>query len=180
MNSMDEQKRLQLERRRYSQRPFPPYRHRLGVTPHPSRDPEGHLFGKRETAPEPFSPDRWWEIEDYLYGVDLYNFRYYWEAHEAWEGLWKTTKKADLSWTFLRGLIQIAAALLKREQRRWRGVESLSHSGRSRLKHVCEVKTEYCGVNLSEFLRKLDIFFAHVRDDLPPVSVWIHLKLPDL
>ena len=49
----------------------------------------------------------------FLYGVDLYNHGYLWEAHEAWEGLWHQAKRDALQAEFLQGLIQCAAAALK-------------------------------------------------------------------
>ncbi len=43
-------------------------------------------------------------------GIELFNRGLYWEAHEAWEWLWRieTTPERKL---FLQGLIQLAAAL---------------------------------------------------------------------
>ena len=70
------------------QKPFPPYRHIPGVTPHPIRDPRGHSYGIEEVHDvDPLPPELWQQNEDYLYGVDLYNFAYWWEAHEAWGGV---------------------------------------------------------------------------------------------
>ena len=94
------------------QKPFPPYRHIPGVTPHPIRDPRGHSYGIEEVHDaEPLPPELWQQNEDYLYGVDLYNFAYWWEAHEAWEGLWHQAE--DTYRLFLQGLIQISAAFIK-------------------------------------------------------------------
>ena len=94
------------------QKPFPPYRHIPGVTPHPIRDPRGHSYGVEEVHDaEPLPPEFWRQNEDYLYGVDLYNFAYWWEAHEAWEGLWHQAEGTYR--LFLQGLIQVSAAFIK-------------------------------------------------------------------
>ena len=62
--------------------------------PHPTQDERGHSYSRGEEAPALyFPPESWRENADYLYGVDLYNHGYLWEAHEAWEGLWH--KAAD-------------------------------------------------------------------------------------
>jgi hypothetical protein len=29
----------------------------------------------------------------FLWGLDLFNHYYYWEAHEAWEGLWQVADR---------------------------------------------------------------------------------------
>ena len=91
------------------QQPFPPYRHLPGVTPHPIRDPLGHSYGIEEEENEnPLPPEMWQQNEAYLHGVDLYNFSYWWEAHEAWEGLWHQAE--DTYRLFLQGLIQVSAS----------------------------------------------------------------------
>jgi hypothetical protein len=73
---------------RYSQREFSAYRYVPGVRPHPTRDPSGHSY--RSTAQPrhhaPRDPEEWRTLDDGLYGVDLFNRFYFWEAHEAWEG----------------------------------------------------------------------------------------------
>ena len=101
-------------RARYSRRPFPPYRFVAGLNPHPRRDPKGHAYGLPEVPPPSVPPDRWRENEDYLYGIDLYNFAYWWECHEALEGLWHLTGHRGTKAQFLQGIIQVAAANLKR------------------------------------------------------------------
>lgn len=151
--------------------PFPPYRHIPGVTPHPIKDPAGHSYGAEElTKPQILSPESWRTNEDYLYGVDLYNFAYWWEAHEAWEGLWHQAE--DDYRLFLQGLIQISAALIKRHMRMLRPIRTLSAAGSGKLREVLsnlEPGVEsYMGINLNEFLSRLDVFFAPFRFE--PVS----------
>ena len=146
--------------------PFPSYRHIPGVTPHPIKDPAGHSYGSDEsTRPQVLSPESWRTNEDYLYGVDLYNFAYWWEAHEAWEGLWHHAE--DDYRLFLQGLIQISAALIKHHMRMPRPVRTLSTAGSDKLREVFlkfKRPTEtYMGINLNEFLSRLDVFFGPFR-----------------
>ena len=149
------------------QRAFPPYRHVPGVTPHPINDVHGHSYGLTETADDPIlPPEAWRENEDYLYGVDLYNFAYWWEAHEAWEGLWH--KAEDDYRLFLQGLIQISASLIKYHTRQLRALRSLSTAGRDKVRHVqntLDNPGNYMGINLHEFLSCLDTFFAPFFSD---------------
>ena len=53
--------------------------------------------------------------EDYLYGIDLYNWTYWWEAHEIFEGFWHAYGRDTPAGNFFQALIHRAAAHLKRE-----------------------------------------------------------------
>jgi predicted metal-dependent hydrolase len=103
---------------------FPPYTFIPGRTPHPISDPAGHLFGQEPELPPPLDPARWQDSRAYLYGVDLFNHGYYWEAHEVWEGLWRAAARAGQLADFLKGLIKLAAAGVKVRQGQPRGVAS--------------------------------------------------------
>jgi hypothetical protein len=95
---------------------LPPYRHVPGLTPHPVKDPLGHLYGHAEPAASSSCRDLpacWSECEDYLFGVDLFNRAFFWEAHEAWEWVWIAAGKTTEPAGFVQGLIQISAALLR-------------------------------------------------------------------
>lgn len=100
---------------RYTNRTFPTYRFLPGRTPHPRRRPQGHSFKQPEPYPRPFEPELWATSEDYLYGIDLYNWTYWWEAHEVFEGFWHAYGRTTLEGNFFQALIQCTAANLKRE-----------------------------------------------------------------
>ena len=58
--------------------------------------------------------------EEFRWGVDLFNFGYYWEAHEAWEALWQTTREAPEQRAFLHALILLLPlALSCGKERPW-------------------------------------------------------------
>lgn len=103
-------------------RALPAYAYVPGESPHPTRDRDGHSFGKRPDTPEPPDPKDWRSCRDYLYGIDLFNHGFYWEAHEAWEGLWVACGREGVTATFLQALINLAAAGFKA---RWRSVRGL-------------------------------------------------------
>jgi TDG/mug DNA glycosylase family protein len=104
--------------------PMPPYAFVPGQSPHPLSDPLGHSFGQLRYTPLPLDPDDWQGSRDYLRGIDLFNYGYYWEAHEAWEGLWHAAGRGGMAADFLKGLIKLAAAGVKHLEGKAAGVAS--------------------------------------------------------
>lgn len=148
--------------RRYTARPLPPYRYIPGINKHPVRDPSGHSY-RKEHAPLAFvDPKDWRANEEYLFGVDLYNNAYWWEAHEAWENVWHTTDKDAPYGQCLQGLIQIAAAFIKWHSRERGGVEKLFAIGISRLKFTRDAFPTFLGIDLKTHVAKLEAHFARV------------------
>ena len=102
--------------------------------------------------------------------MDLYNFAYWWEAHESWEGLWHHAE-GDYR-LFLQGLIQISAALIKHHMRMPRPARTLSTAGSDKLREVLlnlKPSTEtYMGIDLIEFLSRINEVFAPFRCDSVP------------
>lgn len=96
---------------RYSTRNFPPYAHIPGITPHPKKA-GGHSEGEADPESHALTHENWHLHEDYLFGVDLHNHGYFWEAHVWWEAVWKATPKGDER-DFVQGLIKAAAGALK-------------------------------------------------------------------
>lgn len=109
-------------------RPLPPYAYLPGHHPHPTRDPDGHSFGNESYFLEAPDPTRWRDCDDYLYGIDLFNYGFYWEAHEAWEGLWHAFDRRSGTANYLQGLINFAAAGLKVRWGNIRGVRGNAHT----------------------------------------------------
>ena len=108
-------------------RAFPPYAYLPGRFPHPLRHPEGHSYGAEPDAT--VHVDAALTSEAFRWGVDLFNFGYYWEAHEAWEGLWQTSREAPEQRTFLHALILLSAAGVK--MREGKDVPALRHARRA-------------------------------------------------
>jgi hypothetical protein len=124
--------------------PFPPYRFVSGLHPHPVRDPKGHSYG--QAGKEDLVPD-----DAFRRGIDLYHAGYLWEAHEAWEGLWKaSTDPVDRD--FLQGLIQLAAALIKAHEGHTRGAQRLAHAARVRFTRVAAAHNRYRGLDVAALL----------------------------
>ena len=151
------------------ERPFPAYAFLPGVDPHPTRDPRGHSFtGEAEGPADYLPPEDWRHNDDYLFGVDLYNHGYLWEAHEAWEGLWHAAKHDELQAEFLQGLIQCAAGVLKVRMQQPRGLARLTELGTARLERVHEHEgSSYMGTDVAQLV---EAFRAFAASDDPSVE----------
>jgi hypothetical protein len=73
-----------------------------GLDPHPLKHPRGH----RHTAPQ--SPGERW-----LYGLDLFDHGYLWEAHEVLEQSWKELPLRSPDRDLAQAIILAAASLLR-------------------------------------------------------------------
>jgi hypothetical protein len=142
-------------------RALPLYAFLPGRDPHPTRDARGHSFGAPESPVEYLPPDRWRENEEYLFGVDLYNHGFLWEAHEAWESLWHRSKHDAVQADFLQGLIQCSAASLKIPMEQPAGLKKLSEAGTRRLESAAErAGPHYMGLDVWEFIHEFRAFAA--------------------
>jgi hypothetical protein len=148
-------------------RAFPPYAFLPGRDPHPTRDPAGHSHA-RPSAPAPhLEAGRWRENEPYLFGVDLYNHGYLWEAHEAWEELWHAAGQERTQALFLQGLIQCAAAWLKIPMGQPRGLERLAQLALEKLELVARLENgRYMGIELDAFLPAVRAFAGSSPDSI--------------
>ena len=137
---------------RYSSRSFPSYRFLPGKNPHPRRDPRGLSYGKPEHKPPAFRPEEWYKSEEYLYGIDLYNFAYWWESHEVFEGLWHAMGHHTGQGNFFQALIQLAAANLKHVLGNPAAAHNLFRSGIIRLR---KVPPSYMGIDVARLTEAL-------------------------
>lgn len=148
---------------RYTNRQFPPYTHLPLETPHPFRDSNGHSYGKEEDECQDLTPETWMTNECYLYSIDLYNYSFWWESHEGWEGIWQLCDKQSPKGRFLQALIQIASALIKRHQKRKAGLHSLANKALNNLKFVIDsVELQnnlYMGMDLLELYKQTEKCF---------------------
>jgi len=153
---------------RYSTRPFPSYRFVPGRTPHPRRDPTGHSYGLPEPKPAPFPADQWHASGDYLYGIDLYNFAYWWECHEVFEGLWHAVGHDSEQGNFFQALIQLAAANLKSFLGNRVAAHNLLRSGIIRLQKVLP---SYMGIDVLHLTEELHTNLINPRPHAPLIRI---------
>jgi len=137
-------------------RPFPHYAYVPGRFPHPKRSPKGHSFGVLPGRVGPLDPNRWDECRPYLYGLDLFNYGYYWEAHEVWEVLWHGCGREGLAADFIKGLIKLAAAGVKAREGKPEGMKR--HALRARglfegtILRLGPEYPRYMGLSLSQLI----------------------------
>jgi hypothetical protein len=79
-----------------------------GKGSHPIRDPGGHSYGV-----QPVLVSASLDSEEFAWGQDLFNHGYYWEAHEAWEGIWQIANRGSPLRALLKGLILLCATGVK-------------------------------------------------------------------
>jgi len=162
-------------RRRYSAQSLPRYRYVPTLNPHPCADPRGHSYERPGTPPKRpplVPPERWRECDTYLFGADLYNYAYWWEAHETWESIWQSSDKAGVQGRFLQGLIQISAAHLKRHMRQREGMLRLLERARDHLDFVeASARSAFMGLDLTTFRQSVDRYFARGAAPYPFIEL---------
>lgn len=82
----------------------------------------------------------------YLAGIELFNHRDFFEAHEVWEDLWHDTAGPERR--FYQGLIQAAVAAYHAGNGNGRGARRLFHSGRNYMSTFSPV---HLGLDVSRF-----------------------------
>lgn len=153
---------------RYSPRAFPSYRYVPGQTPHPRRHPLGHSHGQPEPTPRLFPTDQWQLSDDYHYGIDLYNFAYWWESHEVFEGFWHVAGRHTEQGNFFQALIQLAAANLKQAVNNGAAAKTLTHAGITRLERCA---TPYMGIDVRLLLPDLQGYLSGTHPHLPLIRL---------
>ncbi len=141
-----------------------------GVHPHPVRDPAGHSFGCEDPVGEHsgWQPRDWQKLRPWLRGVDLFNHFYFWEAHEAWETLWREAPGNSDSKLFLQGLIQVTAALLKVHLRSVEGAVRLSTTGIEKLTSVSARNPSFMGLDVVGTTTKMRTYFSPLSSGVLP------------
>jgi predicted metal-dependent hydrolase len=168
---------MSLPRPRYlPDRPLPPYTYVPGRSPHPVSDPAGHLFGRAQEPAAPIDADNWHTNRAYLYGIDLFNHGYYWEAHETWEALWHLSGRKGITADFLKGLIKLAAAGVKVREGNPRGVRSHTANAAKLFRRTAECLAQadahFLGLRINELITFAESVDPHPRAaDAVPVPV---------
>jgi len=113
----------------------------------------------------PLRPGNWRTSELYLFGVDLYHHSYFWEAHEAWEQLWRLAERRSPVARLLRGLVQNAAAPEKAHAGNRRGAAKLSRSAAENLRAVASTGEfdedgRFLGIRVGDLLADMERHYA--------------------
>jgi len=133
------------------QQPLPTYSYVPGKHPHPLRDSKGHSYGM-EIVVRQFDPSEWQNCEAYLFGIDLFNLGYYWEAHERWEAVWIALGRRGVLADFLKGLIKLAAAGVKAREGRANGVRRHAARAHELFAHVSSSHKTALGLEITQLI----------------------------
>ncbi len=164
--------------------PLPCYTYVPGRFPHPISDPAGHSFGVSDAKVSSFDPEKWQTSHFYLYGIDLFNSGYYWEAHETWETLWRLFEKGDRTGDFLNVLILIAAAGVKAYEGNLAGIARHLNKAQRHLDSVFRTLTATnCWMGLSyEELRDITVQpmerLPLAEGKVPPIRFYLGALTP--
>ena len=126
--------------------PFPDQPHVPGKTPRPTESP---AFDAAQAAPIYTLDRQWRENAAYLYGIDLYNAGYFWEAHEVWEAVWARAAGNSRERLLLQGLIQLSNACLKILMERREAARRLLEIAREKLSEAAHGGPTVMGVEIS-------------------------------
>ncbi len=137
-------------------RHFPSYAYIPLRWPHPTRDSKGHSYGEGDEKVEPLDPKSWRQCQTYLYGIDLFNYGYYWEAHDAWESVWLACGRKGVTGDFLKGLIKLAAAGVKAREGRTQRVQQQAKRAEELFRQtagsVGSQRSRYMGFSLAQLI----------------------------
>jgi uncharacterized protein len=138
--------------------PLPPYSYVTRRFPHPMRDPAGHSYGQPGDDPSPLDPEAWQQSRTFRFACDLFNYGYYWEAHETWEALWNACGRRGTTADFLKGLIKLAAAGVKLREGRPAGARRHGRRAAELFRDVREVTGDrrYAGLDLDPLIAFAD------------------------
>jgi hypothetical protein len=151
-----------------------------GLHPPPVRDRAGHSYQPSTTSTPhpPWDPSAWRTLAAWLFGVDLFNAFFFWEAHESWEGLWAAKPRDGVPARLLQGLIQIAAALLKIHLGSLAGAAALSRAGLDKIAAAAAVAPALLGLDVRATLTHFTPYFRPLSQrTLPPLDASVPLVL---
>jgi predicted metal-dependent hydrolase len=107
------------------------------------KTPRIHSAWIRPVSGDSKLPDS--EAELFARGIEFFNTRYFFEAHEAWEEIWLHTEPPEK--TFLQGLIQVTAAFHHHSRENLRGTKSLLRAGLLKLE---DFPSHHRGLNIEK------------------------------
>jgi len=153
---------------RYTDLPLPEKRYLPGEGLHPHRDPNGFRLPKFSKTDKKFSEFTWQDSKQYLYAIDLFNNRYWWECHEVLEDLWVELNRSGSGGIFLQGIIQVAAGLLKESRCRHQPAVRLIEKGVSKLETQAGV---FLGINIEKFVNSIQDYVSGKTKTVPLVKL---------
>ena len=119
-----------------------------------------------------FEAENWHSCEEYLYGVDLFNHGFWWEAHEALETVWLAAGgRHTETGTFIQGLIQITVAHLKWFQGLQDTATRMALKGLEKMRRI---NGTYLGIECDIFRSDVESYFSGKNET--PVRIKLRLR----
>jgi hypothetical protein len=163
---------------------LPPYRYvPLGSHPHPTMDAGGHMQDRLAPPGDPPSELAWMTNRYWLYGIDLFNNWYFWEAAEVWSPLWVGLEKKAPAAVFVQTMMMVSGGILKAHCNEPKGVLSFWQKADERFTALKRSHKELWGIKISRVQKDFRRFFkpAWARGELPLITKKIpQLGLSDL
>lgn len=125
--------------------PLPHYRYLPGQVPKDEHRQDIPTFKLQKLNEETCKKN-----EAYLYGIDLFNHEFYYEAHEVWEELWLETGRKCPEGLFLQALIQLSAAQLKMRMKEEKPAQRLF---RLASENLGKLPSFFLGLDLQKLLK---------------------------
>ncbi len=158
---------------RYTNFRFPVQAYISSCHQHPNKTPKIKHIPELPDSVLKFSAVNWQKSVRYLYAIDLFNHQYYWEVHEVLEKLWLETGKNTPEGIFLKSIIQLAVALLKKIEGNKNGTLRLTE------KAIPKINTQtgvYLGIDIEVFTTQYQLFI----DDKTDTQLVITLQFSNL
>lgn len=150
---------------RYSEMPLPRHRFVPGLSARPRGDPTGATV----SVADGWSPEEWRSLTPYLYGVDLYNYAFWWECHEVLEGLWHAAGRTTPPATFVQGIIHLAASHLNRHRGHLVAAERQALRGATRI--GSQAGRCYMGIDVDDLVRRVRESMVRVPWEPPLIAL---------
>jgi hypothetical protein len=151
--------------------PLPTARYAPGSERTHPLDPDGHMRAIDVPDVEVVSEMAWMVNPRWLYGVDLYNNWFFWEAHEVWEPLWKALDKAKPPGLFLQGLMQASGGVLKAHVGDLDGAQAFWGQAETRLGKCADATDTLWGIKTVRTFKAFRKYFAPAADGrVPPLD----------
>jgi len=159
---------IQEEIPRYTSRALPSYRHLPFQNAHPFLDKGGHSCGEKLSPPDSFDLSNWQDSTEFLYCIDLFNYGFWWEAHERLKFISIAAGRESETGQFVQGLIQVAASLLKHFMFEERGAVTLAKQG---LENISKVSGTYLGINVSTLIAQVNVCLKSSNPKYPRICL---------
>ncbi|MEM9062342.1 MAG: DUF309 domain-containing protein [Pseudomonadota bacterium] len=157
--------------------PHPKDAHIPGRTPRPTESP---AYDATADAPV-YTVDRMWsENETYLYGIEIYNAGFFWEAQEVWEPVWMRAAGNSRERLLLQGLIQLTNACLKIAMEHPTAALRLLDVAECKLSDAAQKCPTLMGLNLPDLQTSVGSFNAAVRGADPEQATCLLCQRPVL